>query len=161
MKSIWEITEVDLLPGVPFTFLGIELHRKANGDLRIHQSTFTKNLLMAYGFDLMTRTAMNVQMSLPADDDGPPDATQLRVLQKFCGEFNWLATRTRADISYFMGAIAQGITKYAAWSLQYCKKVVRYLTSSWDQGLLFAWAASEDVAGLISWSDASFAGMST
>ena len=161
VKDIWDITEVDLLPGVPFTFLGIELARRPNGDLYIHQSTFTKNLLMAYGFDVMTRTSMNVQMGLPADDDGPPDATQLRILQKFCGEFNWLATRTRPDVSYYISVIAQGITKYAAWSLQYCKKVIRYLASSWDQGLLFSWESHVDAAGLISWSDASFAGVST
>ena len=91
----------------------------------------------------------------------PPDAMQLRTLQKFCGKFNWLATRTRPDISYFISVIAQGITKYAAWSLQYCKKVIRYLASSWDQGLLYAWTSHEDAAGLISWSDASFAGIST
>ena len=145
LKAIWEITEVDLLPGVPFTFLGIELDRKPNGDLRIHQSTFTRNLLASYGFDIMTRTSLNVQMGLPADDDGPPDAAQLKTLQKFCGEFNWLATRTCADISYFISVIAQGITKYAAWSLQLCKKVVRYLASTWDQGLLYAWTPDMDV----------------
>ena len=161
LKEIWQTTEVDLLPGVPFTFLGIELVRKQNGDLRIHQSTFTKQLLQAYGFDTMVRTALNVQMGLPADDDGPPDPGQLKILQKFCGEFNWLATRTRPDVSYFISVIAQGITRYAAWSLQYCKKVVRYLASTWDQGILFTWTSSVDAAGLISWSDASFAGMST
>ena len=101
-------------------------------------------------------------MGLPDEKDGPPDATQLRILQKFCGEFNWLATRTRPDVSYFISVIAQGITKYAAWSLQYCKKVVRYLASTVDQGLLFPWIAPVAVAGtLVSWSDASFAGVST
>ena len=162
VKQIWEITEVDLHAGVPFTFLGIELDRRANGDLRIHQSAFTKQLLHSYGFDLMSKSNLYVQMGLPADDDGPPDATQLRILQKFCGEFNWLATRTRPDVSYYISVIAQAITKYCAWSLQYCKKVIRYLASTWQQGLLFPWKAPEAVAGsLVSWSDASFAGVST
>ena len=58
--------------------------------------------------------------------------------------------------------IAQAITKYCSWSLQFCKKVVRYLASTWDQGLLYPWTPDMDVAGsLVSWSDASFAGMST
>ena len=79
-----------------------------------------------------------------------------------CGEFNWLATRTRPDVSYYISVVAQAITKYSAWSLQYCKKVIRYLASTWDQGLLFPWTASAAVAGsLVSWSDASFAGVST
>ena len=43
VRRIWEITEVDLQQGVPFMFLGIELDRKANGDLRIHQSAFVNN----------------------------------------------------------------------------------------------------------------------
>ena len=101
----------------------------------------------------MTRGNLYVQMALPAEDDGPPDATQLRILQKFCGEFNWLATRTRPDVSYYISVIAQGITKYAAWSLQYCKKVIRYLAATWDQGLLIPWKAPEAFAGtLVSWS---------
>ena len=49
VKKIWEVTEVDLEPGIPFTFLGIELDRRANMDLKIHQSTTTKQLLTNYG----------------------------------------------------------------------------------------------------------------
>ena len=77
------------------------------------------------------------------------------------GEFNWLATRTRPDVSYFISVIAQGITKYAAWSHAYCKKVIRYLASTWNQGLIYPWSAHVGTEGLISWSDASFAGYST
>ena len=161
VKKIWEVTEVDLIQGVPFAFLGIEIDRRANGDLKIHQSAFTKQLLGNYGFDTMTRSCHNVQMGLPAEDDEPPDAEKLKILQKYCGEFNWLATRTRPDISYFISVIAQAITKYAAWSFQFCKKVIRYLATTWDQGIIFPWITHVATAGLISWSDASFAGVST
>ena len=85
VEKIWEVTEVDLEKGVPFTFLGIELDRRANGDLKIHQSTFTKQLLTNYGFDTMTRNCMNIQVGLPAEDDEPPDSEKLKVLQKFSG----------------------------------------------------------------------------
>ena len=76
---------------------------------------------------------MHIQVAPPQDDDGPPDAKQLKILQNICGEFNWLATRTRPDISYYISVIAQAITKHAAWSLAFCKKVVRYLACTHDQ----------------------------
>ena len=83
------------------------------------------------------------------------------MLQTYCGECNWLATKTHPDISYYISVIAQGTTKYAQWCLNFCKKVVRYLASTWDQGITFVWAPPVGAAGLVSWSDASFAGYST
>ena len=81
LKEIWQITEVDLTPDEPFSFLGLEIERHHSGDLRIHQTTFTRNLLASYGLDLMSRPQLAVQVSHPRDDDGPPDATELRIIQ--------------------------------------------------------------------------------
>ena len=108
-----DIAQVDLEDDASFTFLGLEIERRRSEDLKIHQSQFTKQLLVSYGFDAMTKPMMHVQVTFPTDDDGPPDAAELKTLQKFCGEFNWLATRTRPDISYYVSVIAQGVTKYA------------------------------------------------
>ena len=160
-NTAWEITKVDLIPGVPFTFLGLEIERKQNNDIRIHQTAFTKALLARYGFDLLTRPSFAVQAAHPAEEDDPPTPEELKTLQRYCGEFNWLATRTRPDLSYYTSLAAQAVTKKAAWTLALCKKVVRYLASTYDQGLTFSWLPHVGSEGLISWSDASFAGLST
>ena len=65
-----------------------------------------------------------------------------------------------------MSVTAQGVTKYAKWSLGFCKKVVRYLALTYDQGITLHWSCPVDDAvrgsrHLITWTDASFAGFST
>ena len=66
LRKVWQISQVDLEQGVAFSFLGLEIERYLNGDLRIHQTTFTRNLLCNYGFDLMTKPMMHIQVA-PSD----------------------------------------------------------------------------------------------
>ena len=42
---------------------------------------------------------------MPSGDEVPPTPEELKVLQKYAGEFNWLATRTRPDLAYFTSLI--------------------------------------------------------
>ena len=79
LGAIWQISKVDLETGVPFSFLGLEIERRHSGDLKIHQTTFTKQLMASYGFDTMTKPMLHVQVTHPADDDGPPDVAELKV----------------------------------------------------------------------------------
>ena len=98
-------------------------------------------------------------MATPETADGPPTPTQLKELQGFAGEFNWLATRTRTDLSYLTSVIASAATKYANWSLQLCKKGVRYLAGTVDAKLRLTRTGNS--RELATWSDAGFAGIST
>ena len=65
-------------------------------------------------------------MPLPDEKDTPPAAAELKALQGYAGEFNWLATRTRGDLAYFTSIIASAATKHGNWTFQLCKKVLRY-----------------------------------
>eukprot|EP00959_Pyramimonas_sp_CCMP1952_P058705 1225763-Pyramimonas_sp.AAC.1 len=55
-------------------------------------------------------------------DEDLPDLQRLRALQAYAGEFNWLATRSRADVAYFVSLLASALTKHAGWSEQLAKK---------------------------------------
>ena len=103
--------EETLVRGKALTFLGIDIELQANGDLYIHQQKFMENILEKGG---MTKGVGNTTVQvdkLPTELD-PPDPGQLKVLQGFSGEFNWLATRTRPDISYYVSVLASACTKY-------------------------------------------------
>ena len=84
---------------------------------------------------------MAIQVTYPHDDEEAPSPEELKVLQTYCGNFNWLATHTRADISYYISVIASVATKHGQWSLALCKKVARYLASTYDQGVVFTWSS--------------------
>jgi len=95
---------------------------------------------------------------LPETDD-PPSPKVLTKLQSFSGEFNWLATRTRPDLSYFTSVLASACTKHSEWSLEFAQKILRYLKQTKGQGILLT--CEGDLSELIAWTDAGFAGTDT
>ena len=98
-------------------------------------------------------------MSNPEPDDKPPNQRELRQLQAYAGEFNWLATRTRCDLSYVTSVIASAASQYANWTLALCKQVLRYICGTVTACLRFP--PTGELSSLVTWSDAGFAGIST
>ena len=94
---------------------------------------------------------------LPAE--AIPSAAELKKLQTHSGEFNWLATRTRVDLSYYTSLLASALSKHKEWSLELANKILRYLVSTRDQGIVITCAGS--LNDLVAWSDAGFAGTDT
>ena len=105
-------------------FLGLELRRK-NGGISLTQEKFTKLVLEKHG-PLEAKFLTAVQMDTMGDLD-PLTPDVLRSLQAFAGELNWLATRTRGDLAYYVSILASAQTKHAKWAEQMAKKVFRYL----------------------------------
>ena len=175
LRALWTMsTEVDLQAGMPFSFLGLEFERSDDGVLHIHQRAFIKKVLVEHGLDTMSKGISAITMTQPTEEDTPPDDKQLKVLQAFAGEFNWLATRTRPDLAYTTSVIASAAKHHGAWTLQLCKKVLRYLLHTREEGLTIPWGSFvRPVPGsagrghphpegeLIVWSDAGYGGLGT
>ena len=125
----------------------------------MHQASFVKSLLSSYGLDGTSKPLSAVTIALPTPDDAPPDAVLLKSLQKYAGEFNWLATRTRPDLAYFTSLIASSMKAHGEWSLQLCKKVLRYLLGTIEHGLLMK-ALSSPEKHVVSYTHAAPAGAS-
>ena len=161
LRGIWKMsTDVALTEDTPLTFIGLELERlRGSGDLKVHQRTFIRQLLTKHGLDKLSKPMTAIQMPLPDEKESPPTAKELKVLQGHAGEFNWLATRTRGDLAYYTSIIASASTKYGDWSLQLCKKVLRYLCGTVEQGIILPRGGDE--ADLICWSDAGYGGVGT
>ena len=81
LREIWTMSsQVDLVPGQPFTFLGLEMDRRENGDIYMHQRGFVQTLLANHGLDECSKGNQNVVMANPTESDGPPDAELLKKL---------------------------------------------------------------------------------
>ena len=102
-------------------------------------------------------------MSNPTSDDLAPNPKQLKELQRYGGEFNWLATRTRPDLAYYTSVIASTATQHGNWCLQMCRKVLRYLLATRDQGILMKQREipRTDPEQLTVWTDAGYGGVGT
>ena len=62
-------------------------------------------------------------------------------------------------MSYYASIIASASTKYGDWTLQLCKKVLRYLCGTVEQGVILP--SGGDETELIGWSDAGYGGVGT
>ncbi len=159
LKTIWTLTKEEVLsPTHPITFLGIEMEMQKNGDIFLHQQAFITSLLEKYGMSQNKGNTCVQVDKVPAEPD-VPTATVLKSLQGYSGEFNWLATRTRADISYYTSLLASACTRFSQWSIEFVKKILRFLASTRTQGILITTAG--DLTDLTAWTDAGFAGQDT
>ena len=160
LRSLWTMsTEVKLEKGQKILFLGLELERTMDGTLEIHQESFVRMILIKHGLDETSKSLSTVVMSHPTDKDLPPDSSTLKRIQGMAGEFNWLATRTRADLGYWTSLISSAATKHGAWSLELGKKVLRYLLGKQSVRIRFPRGGCS--ASLIAWTDAGYGGIST
>ena len=90
----------------------------------------------------------NIQMGpLPTEQD-PPSPKVLKELQGYSGAFNWLATRTRPDLAYYVSVLASACTRFASWALELAKKLLRYLRGTAEAGLTITCAGDpQDLRG--------------
>ena len=135
LKSIWNMsTEVQLTKTQPMTFVGLEMQLEDDDTLLVHQHTFVKALLQKHGMDIKVKPMSTIVMPPIGEKDRVPTAEELRVLQAYAGEFTWLSTRTRADLAYWTSVIASTCTRYAEWTLNLCRKVLRYIVGNSPAG---------------------------
>ena len=159
LKEIWKLDkEVTLSITQGLTFLGIDMVLRKNGDVFLHQERFVDSILEKYSMQGCKGNRCVQIDKLPIDDDVPL-MTKLQQLQSYSGEFNWLATRTRPDISYLTSLLASSCTKYAACSDEFAMKIFRYLKDSKAKGILIS--ATRDLTDLKAWTDAGYAGADT
>ena len=90
--------------------------------MKVHQEMFVAQLLKSYGLDSGSKSIATLAMALPDSNDVPPTPTELKALQKHAGDLNWLATRTRPDLSYYVSVLASVSTQHGAWALQLAKR---------------------------------------
>ena len=86
-----------------------------------------------------------------------PTVSQLKTLQSFSGDVNWLATQTRPDLSYVASLISSASSKYSAWSENLDKKILKYLQEAKIKGCFCSCARA--MAKFYIWTDAGLAGI--
>ena len=108
------------------TFLGIDMDLLPNGDVKLSQRSFVKSLLVKHGMSNQKGNS-SIQVDNLPDQQDIPTAGQLKELQGYGGEFNWLGTRTRTDVSYATSVLMSACTKFYKWTKDLAIKILRYL----------------------------------
>ena len=72
----------------------------------------------------------SVSIDKPPEKDDIPTPKDLTDLQAYAGSFNWLGTRTRPDVAYYVSLLASCASRQSAWSHELARKVIRYLAGT-------------------------------
>ncbi|GIL68887.1 hypothetical protein Vafri_22154 [Volvox africanus] len=138
-------------------FLGMEISRGVNGEVKLSQQHYIEALLQRHQLvDAKPRTTPLPPGSrvLPAEDGDTElaDSTKYRAL---IGELNYLATSTRPDIAQAMSVLARFMEKPSKAHMGLALGVLRYLAGTKDIGLCFGGGRELTMAG---YSDSDWAG---
>ena len=85
-------------PRSAMRFLGMEIDREENGDFKIHQTSYTMELLERHKIDTKT-----LAIRVPESEEITADA----VKKGLTGELQWLVGKTRLDITCAVTKMAQ------------------------------------------------------
>ncbi|KAI1007390.1 hypothetical protein K3495_g822 [Podosphaera aphanis] len=139
IKNRWKCKLLSLVD----TFVGLQVERnRANRSLRIHQSAYTKNLLMR-----MTMNNCNPkQTPLPAKTIRKKTKEDTwRVLcgdvaglyRQMVGAILYLSNSTRPDISSTAGQLARFMSAPNSHHLEMAKHFLRYLNETHELGITY------------------------
>ena len=159
ITSLWTFgTARTLSPSTSITFLGIDWSMRANGDIVLSQERFVRELLVKHKMDKCNPIKAILHDKPPEVADVPTPEV-LTELQAYAGSFNWLATRTRPDLAYYVSLLASSASRQAAWSQGLARKVLRYLAGTAEAALTMSAQGDEDDMRI--YTDAGFAGPDT
>ena len=98
----------------------LDLVISANSSKTNKQQAFIQSLLGKYHKSPINGNKAVQMDKLP--EERLPTPAELKVLQCYSGEFNWLATGTRLDLSYYTSLLASSCSKHADWSLDLARE---------------------------------------
>jgi len=141
-------------------YVGLEIERNRHKKtMFLHQSSYVQQLLRKFGM-----SNSNI-VRVPADPH-----TDLKEIQagdellnnvpyrEVVGSLTFLAMLSRPDISYAVNLVSRYCNKHANSHWQAVKRILRYLVSTVDYGILFERIKKQTDINLVNYSDTDFVG---
>ena len=157
IQEIWKTTPLTMAtPDASLRFLGVEILVQGSGFV-LSQQAYAEELLR---LNNVKPTALG-KIPCPRDlacfdtllaDESPTEET-VRVAQRQTGEILWLSQRTRPDLAYTACLLASLSTKASERAIRVAERALAYI----QRTKAFVLTAGADDAGLIAYSDASYA----
>lgn len=151
--------------GEAVTFLGINILRdRGSRTIKLIQQRHTFDVISTFG--LLDAKPLSVPLSssikLSKEEGFPLDSSASQYSQ-MVGSLNYLATCTRPDISYSVGALSRYLSCPTSVHLQAAKGVCRYIKGTADYGITYCGSrgSSSDISSLqppLGYCDADYAG---
>jgi hypothetical protein len=132
--------------------IGLQVEHNPNG-IFVHQTNYTNKLLKKYSMENCNaiRTPMEVRGERElyyAATDGD-ELEDVKPYQKAIGELQWLALKTRPDISYAVATLSRHSARPTLRHWQGIKRLLAYLKGKPDVGLLYRRNDTSNLKGFV------------
>jgi hypothetical protein len=135
-------------------FLGLQIDRKPDGSIKVHQSAYLEKVLVKFGMEGCT------PLSTPIIKDGEPEAKE-ELETRFpyreaVGALMYLMVGTRPDIAFAVGVVSRTLENPSPRDWNKVKRIMRYLRGSSTLGLTYK--PNKEHNNLEVFTDADYAG---
>jgi hypothetical protein len=131
--------------GEPEKILGIRIRRSPQGSIVCDQEIYIDETLRRFNMEFCAELSMPHQSQLYLTSSAPNPDSGPFPYSKLVGSLNYIAIRTRPDISYIINNLCRFISKPAKEYWEAAKRVLRYLKGTKTKGILFS--TSNDLVG--------------
>lgn len=134
-------------------YLGLQIDRDANGSTRIHQSTYTKNLLERFNMENCNKvsTPADPSIKLTLNNEKPINAPYRQII----GGLMYLSIMSRPDITFIVNKLSQFLTNPSEVHWEAARHVLAYLKGTIETGITYH--ANDSTIELEVFTDADFA----
>ena len=118
----------------PVTFCGYEIYKEEKG-YGLRQEKYIQELLSRRAVE--GKEGQPLPKIVEGEDEEHHELWVVREVQAIVGELQWLATRTRPDLSYSTAFVARLVHRRPAYALKLCHYMLRYLAKYPKMGLFY------------------------
>ena len=135
LTTIFQMSPHDQVgPENPITFCGYEIYKEKNG-YGLRQEKYIEELLARR--EVSGEEGQPLPKIQEGDDEEYHDPQVVKQVQAIVGELQWLATRTRPDLTYATAFAARLVHRRPAYALRLCNYMLRYLAKYPKLGLTY------------------------
>lgn len=139
-------------------FLGLEIEKNENGDIKISQKAYTKKILERFNFSEAKSVSTPILKDSETLKSGKDESNKINFpYREAIGACMYLMVGTRPDLAYSIGILSRNLENPTNEDLIKLKRVFRYLRGTNDLGIVYH---STKKGGLECYSDADFGGCS-
>ena len=121
-------------------YLGMEVSQRPSGAYEIHQRGYILDLLRSHDMLEAPGALLPCPKEWVSDDISPEpeefSEAELRFGQRMVGEQLWLTMRSRPDLQFIVGHMAQWVSRHPRRLARVAKRVLAYLVSTLDLKLV-------------------------
>lgn len=156
IEGIWQCSPREVVDETSWVrFCGYELQRRKDGGYRLRQTSYIKDLINRRKI-VGAETSPGPKIEAEEDED-PRDPGLLKEAQTVTGEVMWIASRTRPDIAYIVGAMSRLLHRPPGYVCKLGAHLMKYLNGTQEVGLEFHGQVGQQRKELVVAVDSSYA----